>query len=257
MSSDAAALNLDRALRESKQAAAWQLKLLPFMMGALIFFAVFFLATTLWFFRDLEQHLEYKAPVMTEVLKSLGPTDSIGISEVRYRDWYVRAFLEGTALEQRFNVQATLVKGRLWTRFMGFLTGMLLALTGSVFVLGKLREAIAVGGEGQGFKATLATSSPGVFLAFLGSIVIAISLFVQASVQMTDESVYLPRQSQEQSLPGASEPVRPPPQLLPGATSKDGNAAKSPPDSVQKLLQEEAERARSASAPAGVRATGK
>ena len=121
----------------------------------------------------------------------------------------------------------------------------------------KLREAIAVGGEGQGFKATLATSSPGVFLAFLGSILIAISLFVQASVQMTDESVYLPRQLQEHSSPGASEPVRPPPQLLPDATSKDGNAAKSPPDSVQKLLQEEAERARTASAPAGVRATGK
>jgi len=193
----------------------WQSRLLPFMIGSLIVVALCFIATTLWFFHDLEQRLEYRTTDVTAVVEHLaGPSDAKQ-NDQAYRDWYIRAVLEGVALQQRFNVQATVVKGRLWTRFMGFLTGMLLALTGCVFVLGKLRESVNFGGEGQGFKATLATSSPGVFLAFLGTVIIAIALIVQTTVESSDTSVYLSRQVQEIPPPAAPVKERSLPAALP------------------------------------------
>jgi ABC-type multidrug transport system fused ATPase/permease subunit len=221
---------------EDPSLLAWQRLVLPFMMGSLVFVGLVFIAATLWFFRALQERLEYKTTNLVEVIERLPKLEDPKKEGQTYRDWYIRAVLESTALQQRFNVQATVVNGRVWTRFMGFLTGMLLALTGCVFVLGKLRESITFTGEGQGAKAALATSSPGVFLAFLGAAVISISLLVQSSVEMTDVAVYLPShtmatvaerpdplplpQPADQVEPAKEAPKRPPPATVTQHASK-------------------------------------
>src|SRR5207253_1489509 len=92
------------------------------------------------------------------------------------KELYLRAQIEQFALQQRHELQTAVLKGRLWTRFMGFLTGMILCLCGAVFVLAKLRESVSMNLEGQGIKAGLSTASPGIGLAFAGTVLIAFAL---------------------------------------------------------------------------------
>jgi hypothetical protein len=219
---------------EDAAVVRWQTRLLPFMIGSLIVVGLTFIASTLWFFHDLEQRLEWRQTDVVSVLDKLGSQGAPAADPQSYRDWYVRATLESVALQQRFNVQATVVKGRLWTRFMGFLTGMLLALTGCVFVLGKMREPVDFTGEGQGMKVALA-ASPGVFLSLIGAILIGISLVVETTVELSDMSIFLPRQAENVRVSVAGQGERSPPAPL--GTDSGSNAGKIPPSVLQHVEQ--------------------
>ena len=48
--------------------------------------------------------------------------------------------------------------------------------------------------EGAAIKAAVSTSSPGMFLAFAGALLIGLSLYVPTTVESSDVAVYLPRQ---------------------------------------------------------------
>jgi hypothetical protein len=219
----------------------WQGRLLPFMVGSLIVLAIFFLATTLWLFVDLERRLDYTAPDLISLIQNLPASGDVA-ADREYAQWYARVVLEKTALEQRFSMQKIVVKARMWTRFMGFLTGMILCFCGCVFVLGKLREPLEASGEGSGVKVFLRTSSPGVFLAFAGTVLISLSLSLPASVASTDASVYLPQQVQ--LVPDSNEATAPrdaPPGMAP-AKQQDGETPHGVPplpDSVRRQMEQE------------------
>lgn len=188
---------------------SWQERLLPFMLASLVFAGIFFSLTTYLFFDKLQAELQYNR---TEIAATLARADqpASGPADAAYRDWYVRATLEQMGLQQRFNVQLAIVKGRLWARFMGFLTGMLLALTGCVFVLGQLRAKVVFSGEGSGAKAALDTTSPGLLLALLGTIIIGLALSVPGSVESTDAAIYLPPRVELQAPPAKAAPLAAP-----------------------------------------------
>jgi hypothetical protein len=201
---------------EAAALARWQARLLPFMSAGLAAAGLFFSVATWWFFSDLQRRLDYTPTDVVAVVAALPKAANLQDDGASYRDWYTRVVLEGMARQERFNMQATIVKGSLWTRFMGFLTGMLLALTGCIFVLGQLRADVNASGEGEGFKGQLATNSPGVYLATLGTIIIAVSVFVQASVELNDKIVY---------LQGEAASVRQPPSPMLPTTSTRESAA--------------------------------
>lgn len=192
----------------------WQERLLPFMLASLVFVGVFFSVTTYLFFDRLQAELQYNR---TEIGATLARADqpASGPADAGYRDWYVRATLEQMGLQQRFNVQIAIVKGRLWARFMGFLTGMLLALTGCVFVLGQLRAKVVFSGEAQGAKGALDTNAPGLLLALLGTIIIGLALAVPGSVESSDTAIYLPPRVELPATPATAAPLAAPPAPLP------------------------------------------
>jgi hypothetical protein len=203
-------------LETARAERRWQRTVLPFMVGALVLAAVFFGWTTYAFFDRLQSELSYGK---TEPYGLIDRVDKVmqGAENLSYRDWAVRATLEHAALEHRFNVQVAIVKGRLWSRFMGFLTGMLLALTGCVFVLGKLRSDIDFSGAASGASAILKTTSPGVYLALLGTVVIGMALAVPGEVESTDAAVYFPAVKASSSTASAPATVTTPPVSLPGS----------------------------------------
>lgn len=187
----------------------WQERLLPFMLASLVFVGLFFSVTTWLFFDRLQAELQYNR---TDTVATLARAEqpASGPADAAYRDWYVRATLEQMGLQQRFNVQIAIVKGRLWARFMGFLTGMLLALTGCVFVLGQLRAKVVFSGEGQGAKGALDTNAPGLLLALLGTVIIALALSVPGSVESTDAAIYLPPRVELPAAPAKAAPLAAP-----------------------------------------------
>jgi hypothetical protein len=127
-------------------------------------------------------------------------------ADLAYLRWKTAALLEEDAIARRYHQANSAMLARVWTRYLGFLTGVILAFTGAVFILGKLREeASQLDVEGQGFKATLNTSSPGLVLALLGSILIAITLIVPFKIGTRDVPLYLSGGvNQESTLPPPS-----------------------------------------------------
>jgi hypothetical protein len=195
---------------------AWHRRLLPFMMSSLIVMGLLFFVLTVWQFRDLQSRLTMR-PVDIEGALQRAQTQS------GQRDWYLRVVLEEAALRHRYEQNATIVQARVWTRYMGFLTGMILALTGCVFVLGKLREEVSVSGKASGIEANLTTASPGVVLALAGAVLIGVSLWVPVTVESNDVPVYLPRQI-ELTPPTGTVDTRPAPSSMPPAQTGDAKA---------------------------------
>jgi hypothetical protein len=82
--------------------------------------------------------------------------------------------------------------GRIYLIFLGFATGMVLALSGATFILGKLKEDdTVIGGEGPSFKANLRSGSPGLILAFFGLLLMMSTIFSRVDIDVRDQALYL------------------------------------------------------------------
>ncbi len=180
--------------QEDLAAERWRNRLLPVMRGGLVAMAVFFFAASLVQYHLLYRDLRGTGPrtqVALEALeKSIPQTQT---TNVEYLQWKTLVFLEQDAMHMRYQqINATLLL-RTWTRFTGFLVGMVLALVGAFFILGRLKEETSqLSGESGGVKFALVTSSPGVILAVLGTILMVVTLAVKFDFAVEDRPVYLP-----------------------------------------------------------------
>jgi len=222
---------------EAQEDKKQQERLLPFMMISLVVMSLLFFIATIWQFQDLQSRLKSPPPDIERVLQQLAKDEKVR-SDSEYRDWYVRSVLEHSALTYRYRQNAAMIHARVWTRYMGFLTGMVLALSGCVFILGRLREKIDASLQNEGMKATLKTSSPGIFLAAVGSLLIALSIYVKVTVETHDQPVYFPQYVKV--LPSDDKPPKPA-DLTPHASSAlpQTNAPPLLPDSVIKKMKEQ------------------
>lgn len=195
----------------------WQRRLLPLMRGALIGMALFFFVASLFQYQQLYRDVQQRAPQTLVQLERLEPRlPSAQRDTMDYLRWKVMITLEQDAMQLRYqNINATLLL-RSWTRYMGFLVGMVLAFVGAFFILGKLKEdPTQASGEGGGFKFTIASSSPGIVLALLGTALMAMTLMVKFDFEVGDKPVYIlpyglvsqKPMTQPPELPNLSEPT--------------------------------------------------
>lgn len=172
----------------------WRNKLLPVMRGGLVALAVFFFAASLvqyhLLYRDL-RGMDLRTNVALDALEKTIPQSEW--TTLDYLQWKTLVLLEQDAMHMRYRqINATLLL-RTWTRYTGFLVGMVLSLVGAFFILGRLREETSqLSGESGAFKFALVTSSPGVILAVLGTILMVVTLIVKFDFQVQDRPVYLP-----------------------------------------------------------------
>jgi hypothetical protein len=81
---------------------------------------------------------------------------------------------------------------RIWTRYLGFVTGMICTLVGAIFILGKLQEpASALSADAVSWKVSLNTTSPGLMLALLGTILMMTTLIVPARIEVEDKAIFV------------------------------------------------------------------
>jgi hypothetical protein len=188
--------------------ARWQRQLLPFMVAMIVSLTVFFFVASLVQLYYLQQRIEQGPSLDLNRVFGSSPSDP---PELRSRDamqWQTLVALEAHALQRRYHQANVLLMARIWTRYLGFVTGMILTLVGAAFVLGRLREdATKLEGEAQNVKLGLTTASPGLVLAVLGTLLMLIAMVTQTEIAVKDSPVYLV----------GSEPAAPPPRVLPRA----------------------------------------
>lgn len=102
------------------------------------------------------------------------------------------AILEANAVERRYHQANVLLMSRVWARYLGFVTGMIMALVGATFILGKLREEMtSLEAKGSAAALTLHTASPGLVLAVLGVGLMAATIVTHQEISTTDTSIYM------------------------------------------------------------------
>lgn len=182
----------------------WQRRLLPLMAGSIVLLAGFFLVASLYQLNRLQESASFSSLDLEATFQRFDEQDrGKDISQFEYLQLRVLSLLEQNAIEHRYQQANAAMLARVWTRYLGFLTGMILALVGSAFILGKLQtDPTEIDAASDLWKASLKTTSPGIVLAVLGTILMFTTLLVPFEISTKDAAVY---------LHGSRLPVPPPP----------------------------------------------
>jgi hypothetical protein len=193
-----------RASAAASSERTWQRRLLPLMVGLLVTLTAFFFVASFVQLYYLQTRIE-RAPLL-DLSTAMASLDEIGKdlqngkvegqlafnNRLEYARWKTVSLLEANALQRRYHHAGVLLISRIWTRYLGFVTGTILAMVGAAFILGKLQEASSnLGAEGGLWKVSLTTASPGLVLATLGTLLMLATLATNMELQVNDGPVYL------------------------------------------------------------------
>ena len=191
----------------------WQKRMAPLMAGAVVVTAIFFAVVMLVRFASIEASLRdpaFVSPGIPWAKPGLVPTtwreqQQLARSEANFA-------LERELITRRYRVASAVMSVRLWTRLMGFLTGMILAMVGAAFVVGKLTSPESeIGGTASGATINIKSASPGIVMAALGSVLIGITLIIPVTADVRDAAVYfgreVPADGDDPAVTGSSPPT--------------------------------------------------
>lgn len=174
----------------------WQRRLLPFMVWMVAGLTLFFFIAS--FAQLAYLHVNIQQGPKVE-LGSLAVPENVESPE-QSRRFNVFSQLEASVLRQRYHQANVFLMSRVWVRYLGFVTGMILALVGAAFILGKLREKpTELHAEGGGGAVSLRSTSPGIILAVLGVTLMVTTIVTHHEITTADSSVYV-------QIPSAEKP---------------------------------------------------
>lgn len=217
-----------------KELAGWQARMAPLMVAFVVVSGVFFGVISVVEFGKVQGQLARRPTDLSLLLADLPVRAEMSSTE---RLQLVRAkasiVLEGEALARRYDQAQAIVVSKLWTRFMGFTTGMILALVGAAFVLGRLQEpASSLQASGAGASLAFTSASPGLVLAVLGSTLMALAITSTFDIETRDAPTYF--KTEEGVDPADNAPadvdhiVTPSPRTAGAPTDADEAAANLP-----------------------------
>jgi len=181
---------------ELAQINSWQKKLLPWLiiMPSILMFLFIYLAT-----RQMQRFntvIDAKSESVIEKLIPL-PSDSLLSKNLKgdmdYIRWITLARLEEKSLDRRYSQGGLLLASRIFTKYLGFFTGMILAIVGAVFIIGKLQESSSdiEGAMGDQMKLKIVSSSPGIIFGVLGTVLMLSTILQHAEIELKDQPLFL------------------------------------------------------------------
>ena len=188
-------LKADLAAARAEARARWQRHLLPLMIFTVIVALFAFLALSLYQAWVVRESINAAPQLdLRPILDSVNCSDSSKTSvRIQCPEWKVAALLEQHTISRRYHQANIAMLVRISVKYLGFLTGMLMSIVGAVFVLGRLTEASSrLATQGPFGKFTIATVSPGLILAVLGTVLMITTVMVNPPTEVNDVSVYLP-----------------------------------------------------------------
>ena len=100
--------------------------------------------------------------------------------------------LEAGNLDDLYHQANVLLMGRLWTSYIGFVTGMILAIVGATFILGKLKESVSeLSGKTAAADFSFKSASPGLILAVLGTLLMITTIVTHHEINVQHAAVYI------------------------------------------------------------------
>lgn len=179
-------------------APKWQERLLPLMSGLLIGLTVFFFAAS--FIQLLYLHANISRAPQVDLAPAAGSDPAVQALNfeqlMQARQLDIESRLEANLIERRYHMASVALMSSLWVRYLGFVTGMILALVGASFVLGKLREPLSeLEGKFSDIGISLRSTSPGIILVVLGVALMLATIVDRDTGGVTDVPVYFTNSS--------------------------------------------------------------
>ena len=183
----------ERQAPADKELLKWQRKLLPVMTGFIIALAaIFFCFSAIHLYQvsgfiEVEHGRDIRTQIESEVAR---PANSPASGEETLQNSLL--LLEADTLDKRYHEASAILLSRIWTRQLAFITGMVMAFLGAVFILGKMSESTSnISGEGGQWKVAITSASPGIILSFFGTVLLITSLLIQSPLDLTDGPAYI------------------------------------------------------------------
>lgn len=182
--------------KEKNSLYAWQKRLLPFMIIVPTVLAAVFIWIATVQMMKFNQLLDTR-PDPSFIGKMIpNPTDPATNENLKnnpdYYRWLTLTHLEQESLYRRYNQGGLLLMSRIFTKYLGFFTGMILAIVGAVFIIGKLSEdTTKMSGKTGQLSFNLASSSPGIIFAFLGTLLMITTILQHNEITIQDSPLYL------------------------------------------------------------------
>ncbi|MCX6244841.1 MAG: hypothetical protein NTU98_09065 [Bacteroidetes bacterium] len=175
---------------------AWQKKLLPFMVivPTLLAAVFIYLATVQMMRFNTILNTKPDTTFIGRVLPLPGDPaiDPVLKNNLEYIKWLTLTHLEQESLYKRYNQGGLLLMSRIFTKYLGFFVGMILAIVGAVFIIGKLSEDYSsVGGEFAKIKFNVLSSSPGIIFCTLGTVLMVTTILQHSDITIQDSPLYL------------------------------------------------------------------
>ncbi len=178
---------------DTREVSRWQRKLLPFMIRFMVVIAIGFFALSTYDVYEVRRFVANDSSGglrarVDEMVRARAGAQANTAGDLVQQSLLV---LEADAMENRYRQASALLMSRIWTRQLAFLTGMVLAFIGSIFILGKMTEGksdVSLGTDQ--LKGAISSTSPGLILAFFGTLLMAISLVVQPRIEVQDRPLY-------------------------------------------------------------------
>lgn len=208
---------------EAQRLHRWQLRLLPFIVRLLLGVTFFFFTMSLLQLGYLHWRIERNTPIdITESIRALASSPSDAPQDRRAAAaLMINAILEANTIERRYKQGRVLLMARVWTSYLGFVTGMALAMVGAAFVLGRIQGVASTARfDLPAAKAELATSAPGLMLAFFGVVLMIATILVRHEITVGDASVYVGEPPPRAPSSARTAPGSPPELNIPPAYSK-------------------------------------
>lgn len=186
----------EKTTKQITQLASWQNRLLPWLviMPTILILLFIYLAT-----RQMQRFNAVIDAKEESVIEKLIPTKADSAlnaklkGDLDYIRWITLARLEEKSLDRRYSQGGLLLVSRIFTKYLGFFTGMILAIVGAVFIIGKLQESSSdiEGGIGEQMKLKIVSSSPGIIFGVLGTVLMLYTILQHAEISVKDQPLFL------------------------------------------------------------------
>lgn len=121
-------------------------------------------------------------------------TDSLLAIDQRFalEQWRTLALLEQEIVARRYEQAGLLLISRILVKYLGLATGMIMAIAGSLFIIGRIREETTrVDGHWQQAKVAVRSSSPGILFGLMGAVLLGLTIVHHRGVHVNDVPLYL------------------------------------------------------------------
>ena len=159
----------DEVASTDKALNKWQTSLLPFMTKMLVSLAIFFFTISMVQLYFLQRTIINNPKItigesLSELSLDTNHTHNAILENGRLKSL---VSLEVSSLQNQYYQANLLLMSRVWITYIGFVTGMIMAVVGCVFILGKLSTTISkVSAQVANNNLSISSASPGLIIAF-------------------------------------------------------------------------------------------
>jgi hypothetical protein len=182
---------------EKRAIEKWQNRLLPWLviMPTVLIGIFIYLATQQVKHFNKAIEIQPDSVLIGKILPSPADTQ-LNVSlknDKQYLQWVTLSYLEQESMYRRYNQGGLLLMSRIFVKYLGFFTGMILAIVGAIFIIGKLSEDYTglSGSVGEHAKLNLISSSPGIIFGVLGTSLMLATILQHNDITIQDSPLYL------------------------------------------------------------------